>query len=300
MSLTSPPGDAMSSQPDDLFARLAAAGSDATTLPSVLAEIAALAATPDSFEFTHCIHLIAQSAAMTSAALGAWLVTTPQMDAVRVLLQEVNVSHLAGEELVAFEPARLGAAEAVLVGYRLAALDAAPAVVPGWIVACFQADVEPSGERLVALLSHVAQQYPGTTRRLLQDLDPGLLARYPVLEEMRSAMAAASAARVAAPRLKELTLSIDEREILRRNRIRDQRDIHRHAEETSVFMQFVTPSHFKYAREVTLQFDAGGVTAEQSVAMQEHGLAMELPFLAMTDPIGLLLRRQRLLRGQAP
>lgn len=290
----------MSSRPDDLFARLAAAESDAAALPSVLAEIAALATTPESFEFTHCIHSIAQSPALTSAALGAWLITAPQMDAARSLLQEMNVSHLAGEQLVAFEPARLGAAEAMLVGYRLAAFDAAPAVVLGWIVACFQADVEPGGERLVALLGHEAQQYPGTTRRLLEDLDPGLVARYPVLEDIRLAMAAASAARAAAPRLKELTLSLDDREILRRHRVRDQRDIHRHAEEASVLMQFMTRSHFKYAREVSLQFDAGGETAEQSIAMQEHGLAMELPFLAMTDPLGLLFRRKKLLGGQAP
>lgn len=290
----------MSSRPDDLFTRLAAAESDAAALPSVLAEIAALVETSESFEFTHCIHSIAQSPALTSAALGTWLITAPQMDAARALLQEMSVSHLAGEQLVAFEPTPLGAAEAVLVGYRLAAFDAAPAIVLGWIVACFQADVEPDGERLVVLLDHEAQQYPDTTRRLLEGLDPGLVARYPVLEEIRLELAAASAARVAAPRLKELMLSVDDREILRRHRVRDQRDIHRQAEKSSVLMQFMTRSHFKYAREVSLQFDAGGETAEQSIAMQEHGLAMELPFLAMTDPVGMLFRRKKLVQGQAP
>lgn len=290
----------MSSQPDDLFARLAAAERDAEALPSVLADIAALAVTPGSFEFTHCIHSIAQSPALGSAALGAWLVTEQQMEAARALLQEMSVSHLAGDQLVAFEPACLSAAEAVLVGYRLAAFDVAPAVVLGWIVACFQADVEPSGERLVALLGHEAQQYPGTTRRLLEGLDAGLLARYPVLEEVRLAMATTSAARLAAPRLKELKLSVDDQEILRRHRGREQRDIHRQADETSVLMQFMTRSHFKYAHEVALQFDTGGVTVEQPVAMQQHQLTMELPFLAMTDPLGLLLRRKRLLQGDVP
>lgn len=290
----------MSSRSDDLFARLAAAENDAAALRSVLAEIAVLAATPESFEFTHCIQSIAQSPALTSAALGDWLITATQMDAVRPLLQEMNISNLAGEQLVAFEPARLEAADAVLVGYRLAAFDAAPAVVLGWIVACFQADVDPNGERLVALLSHEAQQYPGTTRRLLESLDPGLVARYPVLEEIRLAMAAAYAARVAAPRLKELMLSVDDREALRRHRLREQRDIHRQAEEASVLMQFMKLSHFKYASEVSLEFDAGGATAEQSLAMQEHELATELPFLAMTDPLGLLFLRRKLLRGQAP
>ncbi|MGQ5273825.1 hypothetical protein ACULMC_00980 [Xanthomonas arboricola pv. corylina] len=290
----------MSIRPDDLFARLAAAESDTAALPSVLAEIAALAATPGSFELTHCIHLIAQSPALTSAALGDWLITATQMDAARSLLQEMSVSHLAGEQLVAFEPARLAAADAVLVGYRLAAFDVAPAVVLGWIVACFQADVEPGGEQLVALLRHEAQQYPATTRRLLEGLDPALVARYPVLEQIRQAMAAASAARVAAPRLKELTLSVDDQEVLHRHRFRDHRDIHRKAKEASVLMQFMARSHFKYAREVSLEFDAGGQTAEKSIAMQEHGLAMELPFLEMTDPLGQLFRRKKLLRGQAP
>lgn len=290
----------MSSQPDDLFARLTMAESDTAALPSILAEIAAISTTPDSCEFTYCIHLIAQSPLLTSAALGAWLITAPQMDAMRALLHEMNVTHLAGEQLVAFEPSHLEATEAILVGYRLAAFDTAPAVVLGWILACFQADVEADGERLVALLGYESQQYPGTTKRLLEGLDPALIARYPVLEEIRLAMVAASAARAAAPRLKELMLPIDDREILRRHRVRDQRDIHRQAEEASVLMRFMALSHFKYAREVSLQFDAGGVTAEQPIVMQEHGLAMELPFLAMTDPLGLLFRRKKLLRGQAP
>lgn len=290
----------MSSRPDDLFARLAAAEADAAALPPVLAEIAALAASPDSFEFTHCIHMIAQSPALSSAALGAWLSSSPHMDAVRALLREMNVSHLAAEQLASFEPARLDVADAVMVGYRLAAFDAAPAVVLGWIIACFQADVEPGGERLIALLGYEAQQYPGTTRRLLEGVDPGVVTRYPLLDEVRETLAAASAARVAAPRLKELALSVEDREVLRRHRIRDQRDIHRQAEAASVLMRFMSRSHFKYAREVALQFDAGGTTAEQTVSMQEHGLAMELPFLAMTDPLGLLYRRKRLLRGLAP
>jgi hypothetical protein len=290
----------MSSQPDDLIARLAAAEGDAAALSPVLAEIAALAVNPASFEFNHCIHTIAQSPTLTSAALGAWLVTNQEMDAAHALLREINVSNLAGERLVAFEPARLRTSDAITVGYRLAAFDAAPAVVLGWIVACFQVDLEPGGERLVALLRFEARQYPGTTRRLLEGLDPGLVSRYPVLDEIRRAMAAESAARIAAPRLKELSLSMENREILRQHRIREQRDIHRHAEESSVLMQFMRRSHFKYAREVTLQFDAGGTTSEQTVSMQEHGLAMELPFLAMTDPLGLLHKRKRLLQGLAP
>ncbi|AWH31464.1 hypothetical protein [Stenotrophomonas sp. SAU14A_NAIMI4_8] len=290
----------MPSRSDDLFARLAAAENDAAALRSVLAEIAALTATAESFEFTHCIQLIAQSPALASAALGDWLITATRMDAARLLLQEMNISNLAGEQLVAFEPARLEAADAVLVGYRLAAFDAAPAVVLGWIVACFRADMDPNGKRLVALLSHEAQQYPGTTRRLLESLDPDLVARYPVLEEIRLAMTAAYAARVAAPRLKELMLSADDREVLRRHRLREQRDIHRQAEEASVLMKFIKRSHFKYASEVSLEFDVGGATSEQSLAMQEHELATELPFLAMTDPLRLLFLRRKLLEGQAP
>lgn len=291
----------MSSQPDDLFTRLRAAENEPAGLVPILGEVAELSACPESFDFTHSIETIGQSLALSSTALEVWLGgTTPRLDVAGALLRQLNVDHLAGEQLVTFEPGRQSAAEAVLTGYRLAALDAVPAVVLGWIVACLQAELEPGGERLLALLGYQAQQYPRTIARLLETLDSGLVDRYPALGEMRQACEAANAERDAAPRLKELRLSVADREVLRRYRLREQRDIYQQAEEASIFMRFMTQSHFKYAREVALQFDAGGVTAEQPLVMEEHEMALELPFLAMTDPIGLLFRRRKLLQGQAP
>jgi hypothetical protein len=290
----------MSTQPNDIFARLAAAEADAAALPSVLAEIAVLAATPGSFEYTHSIHLIAQSPVLASAALAEWLVTAQNMGAAAAIKYELDVAHLAGDELAPFEAARLGPAEAILVGYRLAALDAAPAVVLGWIVACLRDDVETGAERLAALLRYQAKQYPGTIRRLLESLEPGLIQRYPVVGQIRDALVRSVDAREAAPGLKELTCSSDERDILRRHRRREQRDISRRADEESVFTRLMTRSHFKYAREVALQFAADGLSVERSMRMQEHELRMELPFLEMSDPLGRKRRRLKLLRGEAP
>jgi hypothetical protein len=291
----------MSSQPDDLFTRLARAGDNAEALTPILEEIAQLAATPETFEFTHSIGLIAQSSASASLALGAWLgEARPQADPAQALLAEMNVAHLTGEALAPFEPGRLAPGAAILTGYRLAAFDTAPAVVLGWIVSCLNADLDPDGERLLPLLAYEARQFPRTTARLLENLDAALLARYPALDHMRQSMAQAIAALDAAPRLKELTLSVADREILRRYRFRQQRDIHARAEAQSVLMQFVTQAHFKYAREVTMQFDAGGVTAEQPVTLQEHTLEYEPPFLAMTDPLGQMFRRRRLMLGRVP
>lgn len=296
-----PTGEAMSSQPDDLFTRLSAAENDSAGLVPILGEIAELSLSPETFEFTHSIEMIGQSPALSSSALEVWLGgTTLHAGAAGALLRHLNVVHLTGEQLMTFEPGRQGADEAVLTGYRLAAFDAAPAVVLGWIVACLQADVEPGGERLLALLGYQTRQYPRTVARLLGPLDAGLIEKYPALGEMRQACEAANAERDAAPRLKELRLSIADREILRRYKLREQPDIHRQAEEASVLMQFITQSHFKYAREVALQFNADGVTAEHPLVMEEHEMTMELPFLAMTDPLGLLLRRRKLLKGQAP
>ena len=92
-------------------------------------------------------------------------------------------------------------------------------------------------------------------------------------------------------------MSAGNRDIVRRHRLREQRSIHQQAEEASVMMQFVTRAHFKYAREVALPFEAGGITTEQTLTMQEHELTLELPFLAMSDPLGNSSRRRRLLRG---
>lgn len=291
----------MSSQPDDLITRLRAAEDNPAGLVPILDELAELSAPPESFEFMHSIETIGQSPVLTSIALEFWLGgATPRLEAAGAVLRQLNVVHLAGEQLVTFEPGRQSAAEAILTGYRLAALDAVPAVVLSWIVACLQADLEPGGDRLLALLGYQAQQYPRTVARLLETLGVGLVERYPALGEMRQACEAANAERDAAPRLKELQLSVADREILRRYKFREQRDIHEQAEEASVFMRFITQSHFKYAREIALQFDADGVTAEQILVMEEHEMGVELPFLAMTDPIGLRFLRRKLLQGQAP
>ena len=291
----------MSSQPDDLFTRLRTAENDPAGLVPLLGEVAELSACPESFEFTHSIETIGQSPALASTALELWLGgATPSLKAAAALMHELSVVHLAGEQLMALEPGRTGAAEAVLTGYRLAAFNAAPAVVLGWIVACLQAELEPGGERLLALLGYQAQQYPRTVARLLETLDAGLVERYPALGKIRQACGAANVERNAAPRLKELRLSIADREILHRYRLREQRAIHKQAKESSVFMRFVTQSHFKYAREVALQFDFDGVTREQPLVMYEHELAMELPFLDMTDPLRLPFRRSNLLQGQVP
>ncbi|MBS0598830.1 MAG: hypothetical protein JSR92_16265 [Proteobacteria bacterium] len=290
----------MSSPSIDLFTRLTRAGADTEALHPILEELGALAETPNAFEFNRCMHALAQSPLLASCAFGAWLATSPNLQAAKALQLELSVEHLAGEQLVAFEPARLAPGAAIIVAYRLAALDAGTAVVLGWLIACLQADVEHAGERLAGLLLYIGRQFPGTTSRLLDRLDPALVARYPWLGETRTALADAAASRAAAPTLKELVLAVADREILHRQRIREQRDIHQRAEETSVLMRFMTRSHFKYAREVALQFEVDGATAEQPVVMQEHGLSVELPFLDMSDPVGQVSRRRRLVRGDVP
>lgn len=291
----------MSSQPDDLFTRLQAAEAEPAALIPILEEIAELSAQPESFEFMHCITIIGQSPLLASTALEVWLGGERiHNNAAGTLLHELSVAHLAGEQLVSFVPGQQGASRAVMTGYRLAAFDAAPAVVVGWIVACLLAGYDPTAERLVALLGYQAKQYPRTVSRLLATLDAELVERYPALGEMRQASETGDAERDAAPRLKELSLSISEREILHRFKLRERRDIQREAEEASIFRHIVTQSHFKYAREVALQFDAGGVAVEQPLVMQEHILVLELPLLSVTDPLRTQFRRNTLLQGRAP
>lgn len=260
-----------------------------------------LAEGPRSFEYTHCIHMIAESPRLSSAALSAWLTagSTPSR-AAKDLLQELSINNLAGEELAVFDAATMDADAAILVAHRLAASHVAPAVTLGWIFTCLQLNLDPDGHRLVALLRHVSSEYPSTTTRLLRDVDSSLSDRYPGIADLSADLSEKGRVLDANPRLKELTPSLGDRDVLRRDKIRSDREAHRIAEEASVFSQILTRSNFKYARDVALQYVMDGAIQEQAVPMQELSIAVELSFLEQVDPIGAAVRRLKLARGETP
>lgn len=291
----------MSSQPDDIFRRLSRAENDRSALLEVLSDIMALAEGPKSFEYTHCIHMIAASPRLSSAALSAWLTAGPTpSQAAQDLLQELSINNLAGEELCVFDAATMEADAAILVAHRLAASHAAPAVILGWIVTCMKLNPEPDGHRLVALLRHASSEYPSTTTRLLRNVDSSLSDRYPGIADLSADLSEKASVLDANPRLKELIPSLGDRDVLRRDKIRSDRETHRIAEEASVFSQIFTRSNFKYARDVALQYVRDGAIQEQAVPMQELSISVELPFLERVDPIGAAIRRLKLVSGDTP
>ncbi|WP_235569994.1 hypothetical protein [Lysobacter sp. Root916] len=264
----------------------------------LLAEIAALPV--NSFELNHCIHVLASSPVMATVALGAWFGRTVAAQMGKAIEHELSVTHLRAEALTPFEPGRIDPVDALLVAHRLVGVHATPAVSLGWIVACLQAGLDPSEATLGPLLRHMARQFPDTTRQLLGGAAPALTERYPTLAETIRASNALYEHRAQAPRLKELTLSVEDRIIRQSRRLQERRDIEQHAEEASVFAQIVTRAHFKYAQQAAFQFNTGGETHEQVVSMQEFSLVYELPFLERTDPLGAEGIRNRLVEGSLP
>ena len=288
----------MATSPDPLFGRLAAAEDDPAALTPLLAEIAVLPS--NSFELNHCIHILASSPVMATVAFGTWFGRTVAAQVGKAIEHELSVTHLQAETLPPFEPGRIDPVDALLAAHRLVGIHAAPAVSLGWIVACLQAGLDPSEATLGPLLRHMARQFPDTTRQLLNGADPALTDRYPALAETIRASNALYEHRAQAPRLKEFTLSVEDRIIRQGRQLQEQRDIEQRAEEASVFTQIVTRAHFKYAQQAAFQFETGGETYEQVVSMQEFSLIYERPFLERTDPFGAEGIRNRLVEGMSP
>jgi hypothetical protein len=97
--------------------------------------------------------------------------------------------------------------------------------------------------------------------------------------------------------LKEFAMSRDERIALDSLKRREQREIHRHAEQSSVLLPFFTPQHFKYSREAVIEVTTQDQTFEQVLSMQPHRVSVELPISELLDPLTGPLRRNRLWEG---
>jgi hypothetical protein len=289
----------MPTQPCRLYSRLTRAGADAADITGLLDEVAALDAEQQAHELGDCMSAIIQSPSLSVWALGRWLTTNTDIAAAKRMVHELSVSYLAADVAVRFDLSTLNPSNAVLAGFRLCALGAAPPVSLGWVLALLGLPDEAAQADALKLLQHHMQEYPYTTQRLLDDADAELKAALPVLAEAASMLKQQADALEQAPRLKEFALSREERIALQGLKLREQREIHCHAEQHSVLRAFAKQSHFKYSREAVVEITAQGQTFEQVLSMQSHGASVELPLSERLEPLTGPLRRNRLWGGTA-
>lgn len=289
----------MPDQAPRLYSRLFHAGADPGILVGLLDEVAALDPDQQVHELDNCLSAIARSPALSVLALGSWLTADAKRPVAKQLVHNLSVQYLAASTPADFDLSAMLPSDAVLAAFRLCALVTTPAVSLGWVVALLRrSDAGVHGHALV-LLQHLVQEYPHTTQRLLESLDADVKAALPVLTEVLSMLAQQSVALEQTSRLKELAMSREERVALQGLKLREQREIHRHAEQSSVLLSFVKQNHFKYSHETVIEVTAQGQTFEQSLSMQSHGVSIELPLSERLEPQTGSLRRNRLWEGPA-
>ncbi|MDP1742687.1 hypothetical protein [Polaromonas sp.] len=263
----------------------------------MLDEVAALDPDKDTHELDDCLSALIRSPALSVLALGNWLGANAKLPLAKLLVHNLSVQYLAAETPVNLDLAMLQSSDAVLVAFRLCALATTPAFSLGWVLALLRNDETGVQTHALELLRHHIREYPHTTQRLLESMVPDLKTTLPVVAEVLSMLSKQSDAFEQAPRLKEFAMSREERIALQGLKLREQREIHRHAEQSSVLMQFVKQSHFKYSHETVVEFSAQGQTFEQSLSMQPHAVSVELPISERLDPQTGPLRRNRMWAG---
>jgi hypothetical protein len=276
---------------------LTRAGTDARVIDALLDEVTALSPDQQAHELNDCISAIVRSPALSVLALGKWLTSNTHVATAKQLVHSLNVSYLATDAPVSLDLSALQSSDAVLTAFRLCALTTTPAVSLGWVLALFRFPGQTPHSDALKLLQHHMQEYPYTTQRLLEGADAEWKANFPIIAKAVSMLKQQADALEQEPRLKELALSRKEQIALQGLKLREQREIHRHAEQPSVLSAFVKQSHFKYSHDVAVETTAQGQTFEQVISMQSHGIWVELPLSERLDPLTGRLRRNRLWDG---
>lgn len=278
-------GDERSPERDDqLLARLAH-----------LAHQAAPDAETDRFgtlDIGNCLHAISQSPVLFPVALARWLSGDSDVGLGKTLAHQASVAHLDQRFPQSYDLTGVPEADAITTARRLCALAAAPAISLGWTLSMVRDFPNSDAVRIQAtvLFDYHADQLLISTAELLassessfQDLDASV-------ETLRRAREAKHNLE-GLPRLRELDMTADMRLLHSSLKRTEHREIHRRAEEASVFRGLLHQVKLKYANRPVIEVLHESGTQEMAIPMFAHELAVELPLSELTDPvIGLVLR----------
>lgn len=291
----------------EIYRKLAALRTDAGNCPSVIAELTLLCretirtSSPEEClrAADNCLHEIGHSAPLFALALSCWLTDKECIGLAKALAHEASVCHLQAETPQAYDLSSIDEARAILAASRLCALHVSPAVSLGWALSL--ATTYPASVTAInaasALLKHHIEEYPRTTQRLLASPE----SPFTSLELANTALAQLEQQENhlnGLPVLRELAMTPEMRLMYASLKRSENREIQRHSEEHSIFGQFFTKQHFKYANKTAVEFSVGDDVKETTLEMTPFQIEVELPITWHTDPLSGDLTRNRLWKGE--
>ena len=249
-------------------------------------------------DIDNCLRAIAQSPVLFPIALARWLVGETDVRLGKALLHQASVAHLDQRFPQSYNLSGVAEADTITTARRLCALAAAPAISLGWTLSMardFPSSDAVRTQAMELLEYHVDQLLVSTAEFLaspessFQDLDASI-------ETLRRAREAQQVLDDL-PRLRELDMSADMRLLHSSLKRSEYREIHRRADEASVFRGLLHQVKLKYASRPVIEVRHEYGTQEMAIPMFSHELAVELPLSELTDPVIGRVRRNRLWRS---
>ena len=248
----------------------------------------------------NCLHAIAHSTTLFPTAISTWLSSDEDARLGKALEQQASVAYLSQSHPQPYDLTEVDEQQAVTTALRLCALNAAPAVSLGWTLSLVR-QFPPStamDAALTTLLDYHTSELPGSTRKLLMSSDSvfrGLDASIATLARLNQQNEELEAL----PDLREFEMTADMRLMLSTLKRNEQRDIHRSAEEQSIFRMIVKKVRFKYGgSRPVVELKGHGGTSDSTIDMVQQELSVELPLSETTDPVLGKGRRNRLWAGK--
>lgn len=249
-------------------------------------------------DLDNCVQAISGSPVLLPVALGRWLGGDAHLRLGKAVVERASVAYLNQRFPQSFDLRAVPVAASMTTAGRLCALGAAPAVSLGWTLSMFRDYPEEEGVRgrTRELLDYHVDQLLVSTVELLASPESS----FQTLDVSIETLARARDARRVLdgmPRLRELDMTAEMRLLHSALKRSEHREVHRRADEASVFRHLMHRIKLKYATRPVIEVRNETGTHEMAVAMSSHELALELPLSELTDPVVGRLRRNRLWRS---
>lgn len=291
----------------ELYRKLAVARSEPTKCLPILDELAKVyrdgkndVSSSDEWlaETDNCLYEVTQSPILFTAAVSSWLTTDEDVELAKALVHKISVLHLQQSAAEAYDLSNIEEARAILTACRLCTHFVAPAVSLGWVLSL--ATSRPANDKIRHavdyLLRYHSEEFPRSTQRLLSSKD----SPFKSVEKANEVLAALEEQEIwlqSLPRLREFAMTPEMRLTLSSLKRSENRAIHRHSQEKSIFLQICTKQQFKYAHKTAVELVVGDHVHETTLEMSPYSMSVELPLSEHTDPEFGAARRQRLWLG---
>jgi hypothetical protein len=245
-----------------------------------------------------CLHAIAHSPVLFPIAISAWLSNEEDVPLGKALQHEVSVARLSQTYPQPYDLSGIEEQQAVIAARRLCALAAAPAVSLGWALSLARQFPQSSlvAGALADLLDYHVSELPVSTRALVASTES-------VFQELDASIAALKrldqqdAELNALPHLQEFEMTADMRLLFATLKRSEHREIHRKADEQSIFSLIVRRIKLKYGGQPVVEVTGNAGAIEMTMDMVSHELSIELPLSEATDPVLGNMKRNRLWKG---